>query len=300
MRGVAPSVVSCSKVQCRRTAAQRGILMHANTPQRKRLLAFGILLASLPASLVLAATQQHKTTRSHTKTPVPKSPPALVISPVPFRPGETLNYRVLFSKYAVNAASLVTFVVDEGNYFGGPVWHFRAIAHTQDTTRLLFPLDDQFDSYTSAENLASVQFEMYLQEQGKSQTSRYRMSSHAEPAPPDATAVRVLSGTRDAIGFLYALRAVDWAHTPEFRAPVFDGRRLYDVTAKLDAMQGSVTVPAGTLPASRIAVRLFDHGEELTDTHLTLWLGRDAASTPLLIQADIPFGTLSIELMKLP
>lgn len=274
--------------------------MHANSSQRKRLLACGILIASVPAGFLFAASQQQRTTRSHAKGSAPKTPPMPMIVHAPFHPGETLNYRVLFSKFAVNAASLVTSVVDEGNYFGGPAWHFRAIAHTQDTTRMLFPLDDQFDSYASAENLASVQFEMYLQEQGKSQTWRYRMSSHAEPAPPDATALRVLPGTRDAIGLLYALRAVDWTHTAEFHAPVFDGRRLYDVAARLDTSQGSVTVPAGALPASRIALRLFDHGEELKDTHLTLWLGRDAATTPLLIQADVPFGTLSIELMKLP
>ena len=264
------------------------------------MLACGIMIAIVPAGLLFAASRQQKTARSHVKPSAPITPPMPAIIHAPFHAGETLNYRVLFSKYAVNAASLVTSVVDEGNYFGGPAWHFRAIAHTQDTTRLLFPLDDQFDSYASAENLASVQFEMYLQEQGKSQTWRYRMTSHAEPAPPDATALRVLPGTRDAIGLLYALRAVDWAHTAEFHAPVFDGRRLYDVTAKLDTSQASVTVPAGALPASRIAVLLFDHGEELADTRITLWLGRDAASTPLLIQADVPFGTLNIELLKLP
>jgi hypothetical protein len=167
-----------------------------------------------------------------------------------------------------------------------------------DTTRMLFAIDDQFDSYTSAANLFSLQYEMYLHEQGKEQTSLYRMTTNSDPAPEDVTALRVVPGTRDAIGFLYALRAADWARVPEFRAPVFDGRRLYDAVARIDTPQGAVTVPAGNFPASRVAIRLFDHGKELTDTRLWVWLAKDAARTPVLVEADIPFGTARIELTR--
>ncbi len=211
-----------------------------------------------------------------------------------------LEYRVLFSKYAVNAAKVETAIVEERDFFGRLAWHFRAIAHTMDTTRVLFAIDDQFDSYTSAASLFSLQYEMYLHEQGKEQTSHFRMTGDGEPAPEVVTALRVVPGTRDAIGFLYILRAADWQRTPELRAPVFDGHRLYDVIARVDTPQGTVTVPAGNIPAFRIALRLFDHGKEVTDTRLWVWIARDAAHTPVLVEADIPFGTARIELTHLP
>ncbi len=208
---------------------------------------------------------------------------------------------MLFSKYQVNAAKIETTVVEQRDFFGHPAWHFRAIAHTQDTTRTLFAIDDQFDSYTSALNLFSLQYEMYLHEQGKAQTNLYRMTTDADPAPADATAVRVAPGTRDAIGFLYDLRAADWQHTPELRVPVFDGRRIYDVVAKVDTpTQGPVTVPAGNFNAFRVAIHLFDHGKEMTDTRLWVWLTKDAVHTPVLVEAEIPFGTARIELTHLP
>ena len=165
---------------------------------------------------------------------------------------------------------------------------------------MLFAIDDEFDSYTSALNLFSLQFEMYLHEQGKEQTAVYRMSSDADPAPPNVTAVRVASGTRDAIGFLYDLRAADWQRVPELRVPVFDGHRLYDVVARVEVPLGTATVPAGSVPATRIAIRLFEHGKELTDTRLWVWIAKDAAHTPVLVEADIPFGTARIELLHLP
>jgi Protein of unknown function (DUF3108) len=230
----------------------------------------------------------------------PVSPAAPAAAPVPFRPGEALEYRVLFSKYSVNAAKIETSVIEQRDFFGHLAWHFRAVAHTMDTTRMLFAIDDEFDSYTSAATLFSLQYEMYLHEQGKDQTSLYRMTTDADPAPPNVTAVRVASGTRDAIGFLYDLRSADWQRTPELRVPVFDGRRLYDVVARLDTPLGTAAVPAGNIPASRIAIRLFDHGKELTDTRLWVWIARDAAHTPVLVEADIPFGTARIELTHLP
>ncbi len=211
-----------------------------------------------------------------------------------------MQYRVLLSKYSVNAAKIETTVVEQRDFFGRPAWHFRASAHTMDTTRALFAIDDQFDSYTSAANLFSLQYEMYLHEQGKAQTNLYRMTGDGDPAPDDATAVRVVPGTRDAIGFLYNLRAADWQRTPELRVALFDGRRLYDVVARVDTPQGTVTVPAGNFQAFRVSVRLFDHGKEMTDTKLWLWITKDAAHTPVLVEAEIPFGTARIELMHLP
>jgi hypothetical protein len=244
----------------------------------------------LTTGLALAQSKHGKRKKSAAK------PAAPVAAVVPFHSGERLDYRILFSKYSVNAAKVETSVVEERDFFGRLAWHFRAVAHTQDTTRMLLPIDDQFDSYTAALNLVSIQYEMYLNEQGKEQASHYRLMSENDPAPHDATAVRVAPGTRDAISFLYNLRAEDWQHTPELRAPVFDGHRLYDAVARVDTPQGSVTVPAGTFSAYRVAIHLFDHGKEVTDTQLRVWLAKDAAHTPVLAEADVPFGSARIEL----
>jgi hypothetical protein len=264
-----------------------------------RIASAAVLLAAILACASMAPAQQSKPSkpRGKTRTPAAAAP---AVAPVPFRLGETLEYRVLFSKYAVNAAKIETSVIEQRSFFGHLAWHFRASAHTMDTTRLLFTIDDQFDSYTSVANLFSLQYEMYLHEQGKEQTSLYRMTTDADPAPQGVTALRVVPGTRDAINFLYSLRATDWQRTPELRATVFDGRRLYDTVTRIDTPQGMVSVPAGNFPAFRVAIRLFDHGKEITDTRLWLWIARDAARTPVLIEADIPIGTSRIELIHLP
>lgn len=257
-----------------------------------------LVLAIALACASAGWTQQTKKPKKKAKSPAAAA--ASAVLPVPFHVGENLDYRVLFSKYAVNAAKIETSVIEQRDFFGHSAWHFRAVAHTMDTTRSLFAIDDQFDSYTSAADLFSLQYEMYLHEQGKAQTNVYRMTTDSDPAPPNVTAVRVVSGTRDAISFLYSLRAADWQRTPELKMPVFDGRHLYDVIASVDTPQGNVTVPAGNLSAFRVAIRVFDHGKEMADTRFWLWMSKDAAHTPVLVEAEIPFGTARIELLHLP
>lgn len=258
-----------------------------------------ILLATILLCATMGSAQQSKK-RTKRRAKAPAAPAKPVAAPVPFRAGENLEYQVLFSKYAVNAARIETSVVEERDFYGHPAWHFRAAAHTMDTTRMLFTIDDEFDSYTSAANLFSLQFEMYLHEQGKEQSSLYRMTTNSDPAPDDVTALRVVPGTRDAISFLYNLRANDWQRTPELKAPVFDGRRVYDAVAEIDTPDGTVNVPAGNFPAFRVAIHLFEHGKEVTDTKLSLWIAKNAAHTPVMVDADIPFGTAKIELTHLP
>ena len=217
---------------------------------------------------------------------------------VPFRAGERLNYRVLWSTFSVNAARVRLSVTERGPFYGREAWHFQARAHTVDAMRLIFALDDQFDSYTEPGSLASLQYEMYLREQGKKEDAIFRMSAEGDPAPGVGSAVRVLPGTRDPLGFLFYLRAVDWQRSKEVGSPVFDGRKLYQVRARLALARGEVTVPAGKFTACRIEVRVFERGKELEQTRFSVWLAQDASRTPLLLEAEVPLGSARVELTR--
>jgi hypothetical protein len=237
----------------------------------------------------------------------PKRPPArgkaetkaaLAETSVPFRAGEKLDYRVLWSSFNVNAANLSLAVREKGPFYGREAWHFQALAHTVETMRLLFTLDDQFDSYTEPRDLASLQYEMYLREQDKKEDAIYRMSAEGDPAPPAGTAVRVLPGTRDPLALFFYLRAVDWQRGTEVRCPVFDGRKLYQVRARRELERGGVSVPAGKFAASRIEVRVYEQGNQSEQARFSVWLAQDASRTPVLVEADVPLGTARVELTR--
>ena len=97
---------------------------------------------------------------------------------------------------------------------------------------------------------------------------------------------------------MHFLRSTEWTKTPEVRCPVYDGHKLYDVRAKLKATSASVTVPAGSYTASRIDVRVFDNGVEMKDAYFSLYLANNAARTPVLLEAVMPFADARVELVK--
>jgi len=217
---------------------------------------------------------------------------------LPLRSGEVLDYTANVANLN-NVATLTLKVARKGNFSGKSAWHLQAAAHTQNPLRMVFELDDQFDSYSDAATMASVQYEMHLSERGQKVESVQRMSTTGkEPAPPDATEARVLPGTRDPLGMMQYLRNVDWTKTPNVRCPVYDGHKLYDVRAKIAGAAAHVSVPAGEYAASRIDIRVFENGAEMKDASFVLYLANNASRTPVLLEAVMPFATARVELEK--
>jgi hypothetical protein len=219
--------------------------------------------------------------------------------PMPFRAGETLNYRVSWSAFST-AASVQLSVVERRVLFGWQTWHFRAVAQTLSPVSTLFPIEDQFDSYTDAESLESRQFETHLNELGKISDQVLHLVATGEKSRAPGASVIVLPGTRDALGALYALRAADWQRTPELDASVYDGKDVFEMRARRDSSGEAVTVPAGSFTASRISVKVFQHEKEVTEIHIAFWVATDAAHTPVVLQATLPFGTIRAELAPAP
>jgi hypothetical protein len=217
---------------------------------------------------------------------------------LPLRGGEVLEYTANVANLS-NVANLKLHVGERKDFFGKNAWHLQAFAHTENPLRMVFELDDQFDSYSDAATMTSLQYEMHLSERGQKVTSIQRMTATGkEPAPRDATATRVLPGTRDPLGMMQFLRNVDWTKTAEVRGPVYDGHKLYDVSAKLAGAAEAVTVPAGTYKASKVEIRVFENGQEMKDAHFTMYFANNVARTPVLLEAIMPFATAQVQLLR--
>ncbi len=217
---------------------------------------------------------------------------------ISLRMGEVLEYTANVSNLT-NVANLKLQVGEHKDFFGKSAWHLQAFAHTENPLRMVFVLDDQFDSYSDAATMTSLQYELHLNERGQKVDSIQRMTATGkEPAPPDATETRVLPGTRDPLGMLQYLRKFDWTKTAEVRCPVYDGHKLYDVRAKLTGEGEAVSVPAGSYKASKIEIRVFENGAEMKDAHFTMYFANNVARTPVLLEAIMPFATARVELLR--
>ncbi len=225
----------------------------------------------------------------------PQADPAAPVLRLPFLAGEKLEYRCGWQFYN-GGATLKLAVMEQRTFSGRSAWHFQAQAVTLNPLRYVFALDDQFDSYSAAPGITSLQYEAYIREQNKHEDRIFRMSHEGEPAPDGGTAVRVPAGTRDPLGALYFLRAVDWARTSAVTMPVYDGKKLYELRARLGLDADEIEVPAGSSTASRIDLRVYDRGRELSQVRISVWIAHDSAHTPVRVEADLPFGSVRAEL----
>jgi hypothetical protein len=241
-----------------------------------------------------AAPPANGSVASGASKPALNAAPATAFTPVS---GEVLEFTGSVAKVS-NVASLRLVVNGRKELAGKDAWHLQAFAHTQNPLRMVFELDDQFDSYSAPGDFASVQYEMRLNERGQKVQSVQRMTpTGREPAPAGASEARVLPGTRDPLGMMQYLRSVDWTKTPVVHGPVYDGHKLYEVRAQKIG-SAEVEVPAGKFSTATVDVKVFDDGVEMKDAHFTVYLAKDAARTPVLLEAVLPFAAARVELTK--
>jgi hypothetical protein len=215
---------------------------------------------------------------------------------LPLKGGEVLDFTADVAKVS-NVATLELQTVEKRNFYGRNAWHLQALAHTQNPLRMVFELDDQFDSYSDAATMTSMQYEMHLSERGQKVTSVQHLTSTGRDAtPPNAVQTHVLPGTRDPLGMMQYLRHVDWTKTQKVEGPVYDGHKLYDVTASLAGSGQSVTVPAGTYSTDKVEIRVFDNGQEMNDAHFFVYFAKNEARTPVLLEAEMPFASARVAL----
>ena len=272
----------------------RALIARRLNSASKNFAAAGIIILTLVCASALVGAPQQKTTRKPGKSPTPIAPAAPV---APFHNAERLAYSGLWlSLKDVIAAQLTA--NDDRPFSGHSEWHFQAQLQTKNPLRYILQVDDHFDSYSAHSDFAGEQFEMHLNEGAKSENHILRIAPSQSPLPAGALQVQVLHGTRDALGFLYYLRTVNWQLTKEVRSPVFDGRKVYDVHAAVVTPRSDLAVAAGKFTATGLSLRSYINGKELADTKITLWIAQDAAHTPVLIEVELPFGSGRVELTQ--
>jgi hypothetical protein len=255
--------------------------------------ALNVSIIILGCAAALIASPQQKTARKPAKSAVS----AASASAAPFHTGENLSYsgQWLSLKDVIGAQLGAN---DDRAFNGHSAWHFQAQLQTKNPLRYVLPVDDHFDSYSAHSDLAGQQFELHLNEGAKNENHILRLTPSQTPLAAGAIQLQVIRGTRDALGFLYYLRTVNWQQTTEVRSPVFDGRKVYDVRATVVTPRSDLTVAAGKYSATGLSVRVFMNGKELPDTKITLWIAQDAAHTPVLIELTLPIGSGRVELTQ--
>ena len=255
-----------------------------------------LALFSLASARTTFSSPPSQTRARKRAAPTPSATTSSKPMAVPFRPGEKLDYNVAWSSFTT-AASVELSIPEQRDLYGWHTWHFRATAHTVSPVRTLFPIDDEFDSYTDAFTFESRVYQNYLNEMGRKLDRTWNFITEGQTPRAPGPAVVVMAGTRDPLGALYEVRSIDWQRETNAGATVFDGHQFYDMRASREASADDVEVPAGKFSATRIGIAVFQENKEISGVHFTIWLANNSSRTPVLMRAEMPFGTLQIQMI---
>lgn len=222
--------------------------------------------------------------------------------PVPFHPGEVLEYDIGWSSYVTAGTATVT-VKEKRPSFNSIAYYVVAEGRPTPLLSKLYTLYYKADTLIDAYTLLPQRGSLYVEEgkRHRMKTTTFNQATRrAKYEVQTATHVEkelVLPGfTQDALSALYVLRSIPMKAGDKFNMPVTDAGDVYRVQMQVGALE-SVKTPLGTMNALKI-VPVIAAGKAQPPRGLAIWISNDARRLPLKIEAQLAVGKFVVLLRK--
>jgi hypothetical protein len=218
-----------------------------------------------------------------------RDPRALL--PVPFAPGERLEYEVKFGIFRVGRASMEVLGIDTVR--GVPTYHVRFAIHG---SAIFYSLTDTLQSWFSVYDLTSRRFIQDNRENGKRYYHRYEIHPEQGYFVQDET--DTLPTTREPLddaSFFYFARTVPLEVGQTYEYPRYFKLDRNPVTLHV-LSDDSVNTPAGRFAAIAVSPVFKSRGLFADGGRARVYLDADSTRIPLLIRSWMSVGNLTMSL----
>jgi hypothetical protein len=216
----------------------------------------------------------------------------------PFPVGEKLTYRISWSNF-MEVGKVELLALQASSSTPG-TFRLQLRATTTPAIANIYPFKDEFVSLFDVALGLPGRFEKNFVERKRTvkETVEFnqfeRVATVTTPGRP-LQQVPIEWGTQDPLSALYLMRSLGLKPGLQISFPVLDGGKVY----KLDLqVTGSdlISIQAGSFNTQRVEVRLRRDGTTLTDKKITVWFSTDNRKLPVLVAANLSFGSALIEL----
>jgi hypothetical protein len=266
------------------------------------MLRFGVVvILALATAGAAAQTKKQPPAKAPAKAaPAPPAPKKEM--PVPFHPGEVLEYDVGWSSYVTAGTATVTVKEKKPSYTSVAYYvvaEGRPTALLSKLYTLYYKADTLIDVYTLLPQRGSLYVEEGKRHRMKTTTfdqparkAQYEVQTATHTAKPLA-----LPGfTQDALSALYVLRSIPMKAGDKFNMPVTDAGDVYKVQMQVGAIE-TLKTPLGDISALKI-VPVIGASKGTPPSGIAIWISDDARRLPLKIEAQLAVGKFVISLRK--
>lgn len=226
-------------------------------------------------------------------------PPARAATPV-FGPGEQLLYDIRY--FGVTGAKASVTVGAPLTRDGQESWPIVMVARTEPVLAF-FPVRDQFVTFWDPLAGLSHGTEMSADENGH----RHRERSRIDDEACRATLLRQREGARSENGYdvprgtvdigaaAFILRDQALAVGKSFQLPIFTGKRVFTLEARVEGVQ-TLHTALGDRQAFRVNIQTAFAGNFQTKRDIVAYFTTDTSHVMLRLEADFFLGTLVADL----
>jgi len=256
--------------------------------------------------LVLAAALPLAAQARRCASAKPPAKPAATVPkkemPVPFRPGETLDYDIVWSSF-VTAGTATISVKEKKSSYGSTAYYIVAEGRPTPIVAKLYTLYYKADTLMDVFSLLPQRGSLYSEE-GK----RHRMKTTLFDQPAKKATFQVetctvvkkdlaIPGfTQDALSAIYALRSIPFKAGEKITMPVTDNGNVYKVLMQAGTVE-PVKTGMGTINGLKITPVITGPDKD-APRGLALWISDDARRLPLRMEAQLLVGKFVITLRQ--
>lgn len=232
------------------------------------------------------------------------APAKAPILPLPFAPGEILEYELRWGSIPAGTARLEVQPVKTIN--GEPALHFVLTAESNAFVDVFYKVRDRIDAFADIAMTRSVRYEKKQQEGSHKREELIefdwnKRQAHYSNFGKKKAPIRLMKGSFDPLSAFYYTRTVPLApeHGP-LQRPITDGRK--NVIGRLTvAARETITLTNGkTYETLRIEPELKHVGGVFKATQgakIQVWITDDAQRIPVRIQSKVKIGHFTGELI---
>ena len=247
---------------------------------------------------------QAQTKKAPPKVPAaaPAAPAPKREMPVPFKPGEVLEFDVGWSSYVTAGTATVT-VKEKKPSYNSVAYYMVAEGRPTSLLSKLYTLYYKADTLIDVYSLLPQRGSLYVEE-GKRRRMKTTLFDQAKRQAKYEvqTATRVERTlalppmTQDSLSALYVLRCIPMKPGDKFNMPVTDSGDTYKVQMQVAGLE-SVKTPLGTMNALKI-VPVISGSKGEPPRGLAIWISDEPRRLPLKVEAQLAVGKFVVSLRK--
>jgi len=212
---------------------------------------------------------------------------------VPFKVGESLNYKASFAGIDAATGRLEILGIETINNVS--TYHVQFSANTHGVANLLFPIQDVVDLWLDKNSLVPIRVKKNISEGKYKKKSESNLSQNQGFAIIRNDTISMEEGTHSPYSLFYFFRNKNLSKIDGKIFSTIEGKKITQLKMKV-AENINIVVPGGDFNCTKVTPMRIDKKKFKNEATMSIWFSNDKHRYPVKIWIKMKFGAFVLKL----